>query len=264
MMERIAWLLEDVREGDELYFHYSGHGTVLPSYDLDYSIQQIHECLVPHDFDGSFAHAITDAQLCSLYSQLPYDATFMMSLDCCHAGGLTRGSTKVRGLDPPDDIRHRMLEWNSEKELWVQRKRKDLRGLLRAPKDRAEMFVGDDGATMRLGAGMSIRTLDSDSYDETRKARKHLGPFMPVILLACSANELAQEYIHGSVPYGAFTYVTAKILREQGKPRARQLTFQTLIKRVQEEMNEVGVTQTPSVSGPARILTNQVPWRRVT
>lgn len=261
LMERIAWLLEDVRDGDELYFHFSGHGTIMPSYGIDYSVERIHECLVPFDFDGSFAHAITDAQLCSLYSQLPYDAAFVMSLDCCHAGGLTRGSSmRVRGLDPPDDIRHRMLRWESQKQLWVQREREDLSHSLRGRPKQSEMFVGADGSTMRLGAGMSLRTLESKSYDQVRKELKHLGPYMPVILQACAAEELAQEYVHGSVPYGAFSYVTAKVYREGSRRGGR--TFHSLIEEAKSQMELIGVNQTPAVSGPARILNGQIPWRR--
>lgn len=261
LMERIAWLLEDVRDGDELYFHFSGHGTVLPSYGIDYSVDRVHECLVPYDFDGSFIHAITDAQLCSLYSQLPYDAAFVMSLDCCHAGGLTRGSgMRVRGLDPPDDIRHRMLKWDPKKQLWVQRDREDLTGTLRGRPSQAEMFVGTDGSTMRLGAGMALRTLGSKAYDEVREERKHFGPYMPVIFQACAANELAQEYVHGSVPYGAFTYVTAKAYRETPKREGR--TFHGLIAEAKTQMELIGVNQTPAISGPERILNGQVPWRR--
>jgi metacaspase-1 len=262
LMERIAWLLEDVRDGDELYFHYSGHGTVLPSYDIDYNVARIHECLVPYDFDGSFSHAITDAQLCSLYSQLPYDAAFVMSLDCCHAGGMTRGSAmRIRGLDPPDDVRHRMLKWDPDEQLWVQRTRKNLGKELRAPTDRAPMFVGSDGSTMRLGAGMSLRTLESRPYDKIRKDRNHKGPYMPVIFQACAADELAQEYVHGSVSYGAFTYVTAKVYRETPKRVGR--TFHSLIEEAKSQMELIGVNQTPAISGPERILNRQVPWRKV-
>lgn len=263
ILERIAWLLEDVRDDDALYLHYSGHGSVLPSYNADYAVEQVHECLVPYDFDGSATHAITDVQLCELYSQIPYDASLILSLDCCHAGGLVRGSTlRVRGLDPPDDVRHRMLRWDKDKQLWVQRQMKDLRRQLGAPDDRSEMFVGASGSTMRIGSGMSVRTLPSPSYDKIRKERKHRGPYMPVTLLACGADELAQEYLHGSISYGAFTYVAAKVLRAQPQARIRRLTYRSLVEATRAQLNAIGLSQTPSVSGPEAVLVSPVPWRQ--
>jgi hypothetical protein len=36
-------------------------------------------------------------------------------------GRLLRGSVrKPCGVDPPDDIRHRMLRWDMEREMWGQ------------------------------------------------------------------------------------------------------------------------------------------------
>src|SRR5678815_3221578 len=86
--------------------YYSGHGAQIPGYGVGEKVDRKDECLVPHDFDWSREHAVTDDQFYDLYSQLPYDTRFLTIFDCCHSGGMTRdGAARVRGLTPPDDIR---------------------------------------------------------------------------------------------------------------------------------------------------------------
>jgi hypothetical protein len=112
IMERLHWLLDGVRDGDQRMLFYSGHGAKIPGYDVKDEPDHVDECLVPYDFDWSPAHAILDNQFCELYSQLPYGSYFVAMFDCCHSGGITRDAgPRVRGVTPPDDIRHRALRW---------------------------------------------------------------------------------------------------------------------------------------------------------
>jgi hypothetical protein len=74
ILDRLEWLLEDTRPGDQRVFFYSGHGAQLPSYSPDEKVDHKDECLVPHDFDWSPERALLDNQIFDLYSQLPYDA----------------------------------------------------------------------------------------------------------------------------------------------------------------------------------------------
>lgn len=122
IMHRLHWLLDGVRDGDERVLFYSGHGAQIPGYGAKDEPDHVDECLVPYDFDWSPAHAIVDNQFCELYSQLPYDSHFVAMFDCCHSGGLTRdGGPRIRGLTPPDDIRHRALRWVAKAQMWVAR-----------------------------------------------------------------------------------------------------------------------------------------------
>jgi hypothetical protein len=76
--ERLGWLLDDVRANDERCFFYSGHGAQLPGYGLDGKPDRLHSCLVPHDFAWTAETAITDDQFDNYYSQLPYEARFVI------------------------------------------------------------------------------------------------------------------------------------------------------------------------------------------
>jgi len=116
--ERVDWLLDGVRDGDRRVLFYSGHGAQLPTYGFGGRTDAVKECLVPWDFDWSEKTALTDDWFHALYAHLPYGCDFLAVFDCCHSGGMTRaGARRVRGLDPPDDIRHRALRWSVEHEM---------------------------------------------------------------------------------------------------------------------------------------------------
>jgi hypothetical protein len=104
-----------------------------------------------------------------LYAQLPYETAFLAFLDCCHSGGMTRaGGAKVRGLNPPDDIRHRMLKWNRERELWEPRKLAQNANCPDTWKKRTPIQARA-GASNRILRGVPLRALASDK--KTRDMR---------------------------------------------------------------------------------------------
>jgi hypothetical protein len=165
ILERLEWLLEGAEAGDERVFYYSGHGAQIPGYGVGEKIDHLDECLVAYDFDWSRATSVTDDQFYDLYSQLPYETHFVAVLDCCHAGGMTRDSgLRVRGLTPPDDIRHRMMKWNATEGMW------ETRALGPANEDAAkwknktgadkQAMVGNSGVTRRIGRAVPLRSLD--------------------------------------------------------------------------------------------------------
>ena len=125
---------------------------------------------MPVDFDWSPAHAILDKQFCEFYSQLPYESEFVAMFDCCHSGGLTRdGGPRIRGITPPDDIRHRALRWNAQEQMWVPRRFPVLNRSIEDGKDRDD-YLGSSGAMNRLGRAAGLRTLDNRSFGQTRKS----------------------------------------------------------------------------------------------
>ncbi|MGZ0188736.1 MAG: caspase family protein, partial [Alphaproteobacteria bacterium] len=119
--ERITWLLSGVEDGQERVLYFAGHGAQLPDYGADEVADRSDECLAPSDFDWSRERAITDDRLHALYSQLPYNAKFVIILDCCHSGGMTRAGGRPHGVSPPDDIRHRAMRWNAKARKWEPR-----------------------------------------------------------------------------------------------------------------------------------------------
>ena len=261
ILERFHWLLDDVAPGDERVLFYSGHGAQIPAYGGRGEVDHLNECLVPYDFDWSPEHAITDKQFVTFYSQLPYDSHFAAIFDCCHSGGLTReGGLRPRGIDPPDDIRHRALRWNRALEMWEER---DLpspnRSLARSRV--GTDYLGTTGATYRMGRAVALRGLPNRAYDRECRALRHRGPYLPIIIEACQEEELSYEYRDGATSYGAFTYSLAKELR-RSRQAGRNPSFRTLVQSTTVRLHALNYEQTPALVGPSRVLGEPVPWVR--
>lgn len=260
LLERLDWLADGVGPGDERVFFYSGHGAELPHYGADGQPDRSDETLVPVDFDWQPEHAFTDKEFYRYYSQLPYDANFVAIFDCCYAGGMARGGRTVRGIDPPDDVRHRMLRWEPRHQMWV-------------PRDFAEQaaqagraFLPDraapaDAIQLRrhgLGEAKALWTDSEPAFKAATAAYGHAGPYVPLLLFAAGQAELASEYNHGAAAYGAFTFTLAKRLRAAAQP----LSFAALIAEVRQELQALGYQQTPTLSGHPDKMAALVPAQR--
>ena len=258
ILERMHWLLDGVQSGDERVLFYSGHGAQIPAYGVNDEVDHLNECLVPYDFDWTPDRAIMDKQILSLYSQLPYDSYFAAIFDCCHSGGMSReGGRRVRGITPPDDIRHRALKWNADLQMWEDRPLVSPNRSLDQTK--GEAYLGSSGASYRMGRAVSLRTLDNKSYDKLRLALGHNGPYLPVIIEACQEDQLSYEYRHGVQSFGAFTYSLAQTLRSS-RAGAKNPAFTELITAVSARLKLLKYEQTPCLLGPQQILKMPVPW----
>jgi metacaspase-1 len=259
IMERLTWLLDGVQDGEERVLYFSGHGAQIPGYGAKGEPDRVDECLVPYDFDWTTDRAIVDDKFCELYSQLPYDCYFVAMLDCCHSGGLTRASgPRVRGLTPPDDVRHRGLRWEPSEKMWVPRDFPPLNESLKK-KSYGTEYVGKNGATRRLGRSMTLRTKPDKEYDQTRKVLGHHGPYLPILLEACQEDEFSYEYRNGATSYGAYTYCMAQVLREN-RDRKVNLSFKQLSERVTKKLHRLKYNQTPVLIGANDRITAKLPW----
>ncbi|MBF6023214.1 caspase family protein [Lysobacter niastensis] len=243
---RIDWLLDNCRPGDQRVLYYSGHGAQLADYGLGDRIDRVDEALVPYDFDWSRDHAITDDWLFERYTQLPYDSAFTIILDCCHSGGMAKGGPlRIRGLNPPDDVRHRRLRWNQEHKMWVERDL-DIQKTRAKTVDETDMPLA--GMTGRLGYAMPVRTQRIQAMRERRKELGHKGPYMPVLLYACGEQQSAYEYEHGATSHGAFTFALVKNWRESR--RTGGMTAQELVRLTSKELEGLRYDQKASLAGP--------------
>lgn len=264
VLERLDWLLAGAEPEDNRVFYYSGHGAQLPSYGLGDRIDRMDEALVTYDFDWDREDLITDDRFYHLYSQLPYGLNFLTIFDCCHSGGMTRdGSMKIRGLTPPDDIRHRAMRWDSEAEVWKPRRltttnQEFLDKHSAEPRDKSRS--APQRSTHRLGYSMALRRLDEEAYKKTRKQRRHLGPFFPLLMYACREDQYAYEYRHGATAYGAFTYSLVKNLRRARRSAKKALTFAALMKTVEQELADLHFDQKPVLEGPKALKGAAVPF----
>lgn len=248
ILERLEWLLDGAETGQERVFYFSGHGAQLPGYGERETVDECDECLVPVDFDWSLEHAVTDNQFHDWYSQLPYGTRFLTVFDCCHSGGLSRdGGMRVRGVNPPDDIRHRLLKW--ENGGWRPRREEVETG--RAALVRSA-FV------KRLGRAAELRRRAGAKFKEECRTLGHKGPYMPVILEACRENQYAYEYRHGATAYGAFTWLLVETMRRRLR---RGITWEGLVEQVNVGLGALGYPQSAVVEGPSQVIAGRVGWR---
>ena len=218
--ERLDWLFDDVGKGDARLLYFSGHGVLLPVYNVNGEPDRLLDTLVPHDFDGTVTKSITDRNLSIYYEKLPLDSHLIMAFDCCRSPATARSLSPgiTRQLDLPDDIRHRMLRWNADEQMWQLR---DFPPIIpgdagSSASDSAQAYSGKQNCIERLGRSVVRRVLSDSEFDKLRKQTNWKGPYLPVIIEACKEEETAAEYLHGQVSYGAFTFALcqADLLRE--------------------------------------------------
>ncbi|KAJ3681026.1 hypothetical protein LUZ60_015515 [Juncus effusus] len=74
-------MIGKAKSGDVLFFHYSGHGTLIPAVKPYHGRKD--EAIVPCDFN-----LITDLDFRQLVDKLPSGTSFTIISDSCHSGGL--------------------------------------------------------------------------------------------------------------------------------------------------------------------------------
>jgi len=110
ILDRLKWLLDGAKEGDELVFHYSGHGSQVRDRDGDELEDQLDEILCPHDLDWD--DPLTDDRLAELFKQLPKGVYLTMLCDSCHSGTISKSISKIhrntsKSINAPFDIQAR-------------------------------------------------------------------------------------------------------------------------------------------------------------
>lgn len=78
----LEWLVADTHPGDVIVFHYSGHGSQLPS---KYEPDGFEEIICPIDLNW-MDKVITDDTLRQVFDKVPNGVNTTVILDCCHSG----------------------------------------------------------------------------------------------------------------------------------------------------------------------------------
>jgi len=116
IMERLWWLVDGVKPGDRLYFHFSGHGSQTAERSGQGEVDQLAEIICPYDMAWDPDHYITDAELYEVFKNVPEGVKFNWASDSCHSGGLASIDRmfhnppvqKARFWAPPVDIQWRI------------------------------------------------------------------------------------------------------------------------------------------------------------
>lgn len=113
IIERLNWLVEGVKSGDRIYFHFSGHGSQVADRNDCAEVDQLAEIICPYDFDWDPNCYITDHEFYNIFKNITEGVRFNWASDSCHSGGLasidreiSSSPTMIRSryIEPPEDI----------------------------------------------------------------------------------------------------------------------------------------------------------------
>jgi hypothetical protein len=110
--ERLKWLVDGVKAGDRIVFHYSGHGAQFPIRDQNGTVTRVDECICPVDFDWTEEHAIRDKEFNQILAAVPKGIALTWISDSCFSGDLAREflppKRTIKAMPMPADIAWRM------------------------------------------------------------------------------------------------------------------------------------------------------------
>jgi hypothetical protein len=90
IVTQLKWLLEGAQPGDQLLFHYSGHGAQVPTLNKQLEQDGLDEIICPYDFSGQGENALRDKEFAQLFAGIPKGVHFIWISDSCHAEDLSR------------------------------------------------------------------------------------------------------------------------------------------------------------------------------
>lgn len=184
ILQQLQWLIADVAAGDQLLFHYSGHGAQAPTQYPKMEKDGLDEIICPYDFDGSNATTFRDNEFAKLFGHIPKGVHFVWISDSCHAEDLSRDLTTKNEVD--SNIK------------FTEKSYRYFHGIQRP--------VHTDPAYEML--------LDSNAGSETT--------FNGALLSACASHELSADAIINNRFNGAFTYYLLKNLNQYGSEKSMQ------------------------------------------
>ncbi len=239
ILKEWKWLIKNAKPGDNLVFHFSGHGSYIKDLDGDEE-DGVDEllCLYDMDFHDSDTYLLDD-DMRRLTQQVPDGVYLTVILDQCHAG------TATRLLFSPDDVR--------------------------AESDPEKMPLVDEEATRRRSPGHGFRSLSlSEMPDRERVLARFVQP-PPEVLRAVARGRIHSRFARDAVDgeaemnhvlwaasrdnqtaadayidndfHGAFTYHFCQSVRSAG----HRVEHQDLIETVRSTLARSSFAQEPQL-----------------
>ncbi|GAB2267067.1 hypothetical protein Dimus_002049 [Dionaea muscipula] len=223
-------MVDQANEGDVLYFHYSGHGTLIQSLKEDEPSRK-DEAIVPCDFN-----LITDLDFRQLVNRLPAKSSFTILSDSCHSGGLIDQekeqigpSAMVSRSDPrPHETRPKMIS----SDLILQK----LKLLTSVDAEHVGTHLRHhfkDDASLRFR--LSDREIDSFVQSPADAG---------ILLSGCQTNETSADVNaadEGGKAFGAFSNAVHEVLRED----SGVISNKEVVMRARERLQDLGFRQHP-------------------
>ncbi|KAI3446599.1 hypothetical protein Pfo_003264 [Paulownia fortunei] len=194
-------MVDQAEQGDVLYFHYSGHGTLIKPHNSS----KIEEAIVPCDFN-----LITSVDFRQLVNRVPKGATFTILSDSCHSGGLIDKETEQIGPSSTTPQNGMVPVSYKPKEIPFQ-----------------SILQYFTSLTSKISTDIGIHLLEVFGQDASLMFRlplhklEPLKPDQGVLLSGCQTNETSADVEiteNGRKPCGAFSNAVQMVLKENPGP----------------------------------------------
>lgn len=207
-------LVDDAWPGDVLVFHYSGHGSQVPS---TLEEDKLDEIICPVDLNW-IDKVITDNELKAIFNPVPNGVNVTVVLDCCHSGSAL-DQVETAKVNPTREV-------SSATKVRVMKKNMKNRYLPMPPK------------IERKAKKMKLRDW-STSRDINQSA---------LLIAACQPNQTSADATIAGKPCGAGTYSLLSHLEKN--PNS---TYQEIIDSMNGFMIANNFTQRPELDGSSNL-----------
>ncbi|XP_020671843.2 metacaspase-9 [Dendrobium catenatum] len=241
-------MIDQANSGDIVFFHYSGHGTLIPSVNPHNGRRHRRrdEAIVPCDFN-----LLTDVDFRELVNQLPKDATFTMISDSCHSGGLIQNEKEQIGPSNstfPTSSKH-ILAHQRPKYIPFDSVLHHLSSIsgLTSPNvsDHLTNLFGSNASPMFVPGTVLHRsyTDDEDADDDDKDGG--------ILLSGCQTDETSADMSPDEVEgtegkaYGAFSNAIQMMMREEGEDDEEMISYKEVVLKVRELLKKQGFEQHP-------------------
>lgn len=213
ILDGLKRLVAGATPGDVLFFHYSGHGSQVPS---NLEEDKLDEIICPIDLNW-MDKVITDNELKQIFNPVPNGVNVTVVLDCCHSG------TALDQLESAT-VTPRMLE--SVDKVRIMKKTMKNRYLPMPAK------IEKKAKKMKLRNWNTSRDINQSA----------------LLIAACQPNQTSADATIGGKPCGAGTY---SLLARLGKnPNS---TYQEIIDSMNGFMIANNFTQRPQLDGSGNL-----------
>ncbi|GMY19933.1 metacaspase-9 [Fagus crenata] len=221
-------MVNKAESGDVLFFHYSGHGTRIPSSKPGHPFRQ-DEAIVPCDFN-----LITDVDFRQLVNRLPKGTSITILSDSCHSGGLI--DKEKEQIGPTSATNDGTLQSNSPKTIPFE-------SILQHLTSMTSINTSDIGTHLleSFGADASLKfrlhPLELDLFESVK-------PDEGILLSGCQANETSADVnpmMNGGKAYGAFSNAVQMVLKDHLGP----LSNKQVVLMARKSLGAGGLVQHP-------------------
>ena len=209
IITQLKWLIEGAEPGDQLLFHYSGHGAQAPTKFTSLEKDGLDEIICPYDFDGTNNTSLRDKEFAQLFAAIPKGVHFVWISDSCHAQDLSRDPFKVEEMND--------AKYNT----------------------RYRFFLGTDMLKERVNE-------EEEKADITiGNIAPIISPLNGALLSACQSHELSADAYINNRFNGAFTHYLIENLNKYSGNK----NMHSIIELVNKDLAKNGYDQNPQSEG---------------